>query len=75
MIALSVARKGEEDKRKMFDIVEPGELVITMRARDLEDKVDAIRHIFTFDEIQASNRKLFQFLLEDILARIVSAPA
>lgn len=70
--AAEMARKDEQ--KSWLDVCGKGEFVITMKVRDLDDETEAIRHVFTFDQIGVSNRKLFQLTFEEMLGKIITAP-
>lgn len=73
-VAMAVARKGVEDKNRFLDLTGKGELVITMRVRDMEDETEAIQHVFTFEQVKMSGFKLYQLTFEEMLAKMMTAP-
>ncbi len=62
----SYKRGREDERREIAGYVQPETVEITIRARNAEEKLDAIRHVFTFDELRNIAPNLWLVMVEEV---------
>ena len=65
-------RGREDEKAEWLDTVLPETMVVTIRVRTKDDKVEQIKTVFTFEEMTQGNVPLLQKVIENTFKEIAT---